>query len=366
MTKNQTANKRYNRIKLVISIFSLILDFMLWLLVLFLLSEPLANYAYRLTAHPLIQFYIFSGILGIGFSLIHFPISFYSGYLLEHQFSLSNQSIWDWIVEKLKGLAVSLILGTIILTVFYLLLWQYPRMWWLGIWLFILLFSILLSLLTPLILFPIFYKFKPLENVSLKDRIQKFATKWKIPIAGVYQFDLSKNTKKANAAFAGLGKSRRIILGDTLINNFSEDEIETVFAHEVGHYRHRHLVKGILINSLISLTGLFLVFHIYQFYLLSHQFVNHQLEAIPFLALLMVIYGLISSPLGNMISRKFEYQADQFAVFSTKGQEFFKNSLKKLSQLNLADETPHPLVEFLFYSHPSIQKRINKISEVNQ
>jgi len=366
MIKNKPANKQYNRIKLIISSTSLILDLTLWVAILFFLSTPLAKMAYRIADNPLIQFYIFSGLIAAGFSLIHFPISFYSGYLLEHRFSLSNQTLSGWLIEKLKALAVSLPLGLIILTVFYFLLWQYPRIWWLGTWLFILFFSILLTRLAPLLLFPIFYKFKPLENESLKERIHKFANQWKIPIAGVYQFDLSKNTKKANAAFTGLGKSRRIILGDTLLDNFSEAEIETVFAHEVGHYYYRHLVKGILISSLISLTGLFLVFHIYQFYLLSSQYASHQLEAIPLLALLMVVYGFISGPLGNMVSRKFEYQADQFAVTSTNGQEYFKNSLKKLSELNLADEKPHPLVEFLFYSHPSIQKRINKISEVNQ
>ena len=363
MTDQQQKSKKYNRIKLRLTIFNLILDLSLWLILLFFLADPVANIAYHSAGHPLVQFYVFAAIIGMGLGFIHFPISFYSGYILEHQFSLSNQTFLRWLGEQLKGLLVSLILGTIVSTVFYLLLWKYPHSWWFMVWLFILIFSILLSRLAPLLLFPIFYKFKPLENESLKERIQKFADKWNLHISGVYQFDLSKNTRKANAAFAGLGKSRRIILGDTLLDNFSEDEIETVFAHEVGHYHHRHLVKGILINSLISLIGLFLVFQIYRLYLENHQYTGHQLEALPFLGLLLMIYGLITGPIGNLISRKFEYQADRFAVTSTGNHQFFIESLKKLSRLNLADESPHPLVEFLFYSHPSINHRVQNISE---
>jgi STE24 endopeptidase len=363
MNDQQQKSKKYNRIKLRLTIFNLFLDLSLWLALLFFLADPVANIAYHSAAHPLVQFYVFAALIGLGLGFIHFPISFYSGYILEHQFSLSNQTFFRWLGEQLKGLLVSLILGTIVSTVFFLLLWKYPNGWWFMAWLFILIFSILLSRLAPLLLFPIFYKFKPLENENLKERIQKFADKWNLHISGVYQFDLSKNTRKANAAFAGLGKSRRIILGDTLLENFSEDEIETVFAHEVGHYHHRHLLKGILINSLISLIGLFVVFQIYQLYLENYQYTSHQLEALPFLGLLLMIYGLLTGPIGNLISRRFEYQADRFAVSSTGNHQFFIDSLKKLSRLNLADESPHPLVEFLFYSHPSINHRVQNISE---
>jgi len=227
--------------------------------------------------------------------------------------------------------------------------------------LFLILFTVILSRIAPLVIFPLFYKFKPLENQTLIERIQAFAAKWNLKISGTYQFDLSKNTKKANAAFTGIGKSKRIILGDTLLAHFDEDEIMTVFAHEVGHYHHKHLLKGIILNSMITLVGLWFAARIYAYILQLKYFNPAQLEALPYLALIFLFYGLVTGPLGNMISRKYEFQADQFAVSSSGEADSFKNSLKKLAKLNLSDETPHPIIEFLFYSHPSIQHRLEKL-----
>jgi len=215
-----------------------------------------------------------------------------------------------------------------------------------------------------LVIFPLFFKFKSLENQQLKERITKFAQKWNLQISGVYQFNLSKNTKKANAAFTGIGKSKRIILGDTLLEHFNEDEIETIFAHEVGHYHLKHIIKGIILNSLISLFGLWLIHHIYTFVIGIPGYAGYQLEALPYLALIFLFYGLITGPIGNYISRKYEYQADNFAVSTTGKSDIYENSLKKLADLNLADVSPHPLIEFLFYSHPSIRHRIEKITGV--
>jgi STE24 endopeptidase len=358
-----TLAKKYHKIKLCIALTGIVLDLVFWTgLIVSGGSSAIANYVYHCSSQPLVQFYYFSIGIGIISLLLHLPLSFYSSYLVEHQFLLSNQSLLRWFQEQAKGLLLGILLGGILLTVFYLTLWIYPAWWWIIVWLFILIFSILLGQLAPVLIFPIFYKFKPLENESLKKRIQDLAKNWKLNINGVFQFDLSKNTKKANAAFTGLGKTRRIILGDTLLANFSEEEIETVFAHEIGHYTHRHLLKGVTFNSLISLIGLFTAFHIYQIILSSRQYQSHQLEALPYLGLIFLIYSLITGPLGNYLSRRFEYQADQFAVAATgKGQEFI-NSLKKLGELNLADETPHPVVEFLFYSHPSIEHRIEKLT----
>jgi STE24 endopeptidase len=256
------------------------------------------------------------------------------------------------------------LLGGIILTALFVLLIRFPSWWWIYIWLFLFLFSIILSRIAPLFIFPLFYKFKALENQELKARIQKFAEKWRIQISGVYQFNLSKNTNKANAAFTGIGKSRRIILGDTLLEKFEHDEIETIFAHEVGHYHHKHLIKGIILNSIISLFGFWLIYHIYNLILRVNSYESYQLEALPYLAIIFLFYGLITGPIGNAISRKYEFQADYFAVSSTGKTNVYKNSLKKLADLNLADDSPHPIIEFLFYSHPSIKHRIEKIAGV--
>jgi len=355
--------KKYHRIKLGIALSGIIIDLsFLTGLIISGWSSAIAASAYHYSNQHLIQFYFFTVCLGMISFIFHLPLSFYSGFIVEHQFSLSNQSLTRWLWEQLKGMLLGILLGGMLLTVFYLVLRRYPFSWWIIFWLFTLVFSILLSRLAPVLIFPIFYKFKPVENESLKNRIQNLAKNWKLNISGVFQFDLSKNTKKANAAFTGLGKTRRVILGDTLLANFTEEEIETIFAHEIGHYFRRHLLKGILFNSLLSLIGLFAAFQIYQHILSIKHYQSHQLEALPYLGLIFLIYSLLSEPLANYLSRHFEYQADRFAVAASGRKQEFINSLKKLAKLNLADETPHPLVEFLFYSHPSIEHRIEKIS----
>jgi STE24 endopeptidase len=357
--------KQYNRLKLITSMSNIVIDIIFWNVIIFSgLGNLLANICYQSVEQPLPQFYIFVIFLGVLSFVIHFPLSFYSGFILEHRFSLTEQRLGGWLIERIKSILVALVLGSIIITVFFILLTQYPDWWWFFVWLFLLIFSIILSRIAPLVIFPLFFKFKSLENQQLKERIQKFAQNWNIQISGVFQFNLSKNTKKANAAFTGIGKSKRIILGDTLLEQFDDDEIETIFAHEVGHYHHKHLIKGIILNSVTSLLGLWLIFHIYNFILNVKGFQSYHLEALPYLALILLFYGLITGPIGNYISRKYEYQADYFAVSNTGNTEVYKNSLKKLAKLNLADESPHPIIEFIFYSHPSINHRIEKITGV--
>ncbi len=360
MTLNRA--KQYNRLKLICSLGGIVLDITFWLVIILSgLGVFLAEICYNTFEPRLLQFYLFAFLLGILSFLVHFPLNFYSSYILEHQFLLSAQSFWRWLWEKIKGILVGIILGGIVLTVFFVVLQKYPTSWWFFVWLFLIIFTVILSRIAPLLIFPLFYKFKPLENQTLKDRIQAFAAKWNLKISGTYQFNLSKNTKKANAAFTGIGKSKRIILGDTLLTHFDEDEIMSVFVHEVGHYHHKHLMKGIILNSMITLAGLWLAAQVYAYILQLKDLIPSHLEALPYLALIFILYGLLTGPLGNFISRKYEFQADQFAASHSERADSFKNSLKKLAELNLADETPHPIIEFLFYSHPSIQHRLEKL-----
>ena len=175
---------------------------------------------------------------------------------------------------------------------------------------------------------------------------------------------MSKNTKKANAAFTGLGKTKRIILGDTLLENFSHDEIETVIAHELGHYKKKHIIKNILIGTVSSFLTLFLIALLYKSTLSWFEFTKiTQVAALPLLALWSMLIGIIQTPLGNILSRKFEYEADEYAVSETKNPSAFKNTLNKLTEQNLGDKEPHPFVEWFFYSHPSIKNRINTIDK---
>jgi STE24 endopeptidase len=219
--------------------------------------------------------------------------------------------------------------------------------------------SVVLSQIFPVFILPIFYKIKTIENESLKSRISNIADNAGLKVENLYSFDMSKNTKKANAAFTGLGKTKRIILGDTLLENFTEDEIETVIAHEAGHYKHKHITKNIIIGTLSSFVTLFIIAKCYEVSLSWYGFQSvTQIAALPLLTLWSIIIGLITTPLGNIISRKFEYEADRYAIDVTHKPVSFSNTLNKLTEQNLGDKEPHPFIEWFFYSHPSINNRI--------
>ena len=176
--------------------------------------------------------------------------------------------------------------------------------------------------------------------------------------------ELSKNTKKANAAFTGLGKTKRIILGDTLLDNYTEDEIETVLAHEFGHYKHKHIIKNLFIGTLSSFVTFFAIASLYEISLTWFEFKEiTQVSALPILSVWAMLIGLLTTPIGNIISRKFEYEADEYAIKTTNKSEAFINTLEKLNDQNLGDKEPHPFVEWFFYSHPSVAKRKERILE---
>ena len=222
--------------------------------------------------------------------------------------------------------------------------------------------SVVLARIIPTIILPLFYKIIPIENEELKLRINKLAVNAGIKVENVYSFDMSKNTKKANAAFTGLGKSKRIILGDTLLNNFSLDEIETVIAHELGHYKKKHILKNIIIGTVSSFLTLFLISLLYDNTLGLFGFKDRSaIAAFPLISIWAMIIGLIQLPFTNMISRKFEYEADNYSILVTKKPQVFADALNKLNKQNLGDENPHPLVEWYFNSHPSVSRRIKKI-----
>jgi len=358
--------KKYNNIKLAIGIIEGIVSFILILLFVWLgYSKELELYLSEYFPNEYLLFLAFLFVIGFAGSILSFPISYYTGYYLEHKYNLSNQTFWKWILEGLKGLLVSLIIGVPILLTFYFFLIYFATIWWLPFAIIMFFISVVLAQIFPILIFPIFYKITPVDNESLKERIKKLAQNAKLKVQNIYRFDMSKNTKKANAAFTGLGKTKRIILGDTLLENFSEDEIETVIAHELGHFKKKHIIKNILIGTASSFLTLYLIAMLYQNSLNWFGFNSiTEISALPLLALWSMLIGLIQSPLGNILSRKFEYEADEYAVEETKNPSAFKNTLEKLTEQNLGDKEPHPLVEWFFYSHPSIKNRINAIEKL--
>lgn len=357
--------KKYNNIKLAIGIGEGIVSFILILLFISLgYSLKLERYLSTFIAGSYLLFLSFIFVIGFAGSVLSFPISYYTGFYLEHKYNLSNQTFSKWIWENFKGLQVSLAIGIPILLTFYYILNTFYSLWWLPFAVIMFFVSVVLSQIFPVLILPIFYKLTPIDNDELKQRINSLAVNAGIKVENVYKFDMSKNTKKANAAFTGLGKTKRIILGDTLLEKYSSDEIETVIAHELGHYKKKHIIKNIFIGTASSFLTLFLIAVLYENSLNWFGFDSiTQIAALPLLALWSMLIGVIQTPLGNILSRKFEYEADEYAVKETNKPEVFVATLEKLNEQNLGDKEPHPFVEWFFYSHPSIKNRIKAIDK---
>lgn len=352
--------KKYSRTHQILSLTGSIIFFAVLVILVFSgLSKEIESIAYIYTSNKFFALLIFLGIIGAGQGIINFPLDFYSGYILEHKYNLSNQSIGGYFKEKLKGFALGLVIGIPVLFAFYYILSNSGDMWWLVLGIVMFMFSILLGRIAPTVIMPLFYKFVPVENEEIKNRLTMLCKKTGVKVQGIFTFDMSKNTRKANAAFTGIGKSRRIILGDTLMSNFSVSEIETVFAHEAGHYTKRHILKLMAVSTLMTFLGLYITAKIYEASLGYFGFTAvNEIAALPLLFLYLSLYGLVTTPISNIQSRMYEWEADTFALETTKDRESFISSMEKLAEQNLADKTPNRIIEFLFHSHPSLEKRI--------
>ena len=324
-------------------------------------SRALKTYLLGWTTNDWLLVAAYGVVFGAGIYLFGLPLSYYSGFVLPHRFDLSNETVKGWIGDQVKSILIGGLLGGFLLEVVYALLRASPDLWWLWVAIFMLLFNVLLANLGPVILFPIFYKFAPLgdEHADLVERLLQLAARAGARVRGVYRFDMSRRTKAANAALAGLGNTRRILLGDTLLDEFTHDEIETVMAHELGHHVHKDIPAGILVESGLTLVGLYLASLGLRWGAAVLGFANpSDIAALPVLALVMGAYGLVTMPLGNAYSRWRERRADEYALQATGKGEAYAAALERLANQNLADADPERWVEFLLYSHPALGKRI--------
>jgi STE24 endopeptidase len=302
-------------------------------------------------------------VLGALQSCLTLPLRWYSGFLVEHRFGLSNQSLARWAWEGLKAFLVGVPLMFAVLFFLVFSLETFDRMWWLPVGIVVTLLTVVLARIGPVLILPLFYRFTPVDNGSLRERITRLCARAGVKMDGIYSFDLSKNTRKANAAFMGIGHAKRIVLGDTLVRDFTEEEIEAVFAHELGHLAFGHIRTSILIGTVSTFVGLYVAALLYEWSVQAAGFVSiADLAALPILAVWLSLFALVTSPVGNLVSRRHERQADAYAVKATGGAEAFASALRKLGRMNLADPDPHPLVEFLLYSHPPLAKRIRAVT----
>lgn len=352
--------RRYNRIRRWLSV----ADFVFGLVFLVVLlvtrwSDSLRDLAYRWGAQNyslslfmyLLLLLVISKILSIGLD--------YYGFSLERSFKLSNQRFGAWAWDEVKGFLVGLVLGSIVVELLYLTIRQWPQHWWLLAWALFMGLFVLLAQLAPVVLFPIFYKFEPLENEELRRRLVMLSEHAGTRVRGVYRWKLSEKSKKANAALTGLGNTRRIILADTLLDNYTPEEIEAVLAHELGHHVHRHILKSILVQAGITLFGFWAANWTLHYAVDRHFFEElSDFANLPLLALVSVVLSFLLMPALNAYSRFNERQADRYAFESTASVEPFISSMNKLAEQNLAERTPSKWVEWFFHSHPSISRRL--------
>jgi len=311
------------------------------------------------------QVLVYFLILMLGYQVITTPLGFYSGFVLSHRYGLSTQTLAGWLADLFKGLVLSLILEAFVIELIYLLLATQPQTWWLWVALVLLFFSVVMANLAPVLILPLFYKFTPLPEGELTQRLIALAQRANTRVRGVFTMHLSSKTTAANAAVMGLGNTRRIVLGDTMLDRYTPDEIEVVLAHELGHHVHRDIWKLIISQSLLTFAGLYLINVGLHWAVETQHYYASLADAgtLPFVFLLTAIFGLIVMPIGNGYSRLLEDQADEYALQATRKVEAFKRAMTRLANQNLAEVEPSALVEFLFHSHPSVRKRLKHADE---
>lgn len=298
-------------------------------------------------------------IMIVAYTAFFLPLSYYGGYVLEHRFKLSNQTNSLWIKDKLKGFIVSLVISLLLIEITYWLLRIAGEKWWIYAGVLWILFSIVLNHLAPIILIPIFFRLTPLQNIELAARLKRMAEKVGAKVVGIFEIDLSRKTKKANAAFTGMGNTKRILLGDTLLKQYSEEEIEVILAHELGHYYYKHIWKLLAMGVVSTFLGLAVGHKVLTVSVVKLGFYGiSDIGSFPILALVLFGFMLFFLPINNTFSRRLERQADRFALETANSPLAFKSGMEKIASQNLADTTPHPVIHFLLHSHPSISERI--------
>jgi STE24 endopeptidase len=356
----QTQARQYERIHNWLFVVDLVLTLVLLLVFLFSgLSAWLASQCRLVSANPWIHITLYLAIAVVAQSVLLLPLSYYSGFYLEHKFALSNETLWGWTKDKLKSLGLSLVLGVVIVNVIYLLLRRSPEHWWIWAGVFLFLFGIVMTNLFPVLILPLFYKVKPVEDAALTERLTRMAESVGAKVLGVFRMDLSEKTKKANAAMAGLGNTKRIILGDTLLANYTTEEIEVVLAHELAHFKYKDLWRMLTLGAATTFAGLWIADWALRLGVERLGFRDiSDIAAFPLVVLVFVLFGLITMPVTNGFSRWREYAADAFAVRLTRNVDAFVSAMNKLADQNLADLAPHPVIEWLLHDHPSLAKRI--------
>ena len=360
----QKQAKRYNRAKYILALVAFFIGLGYILFMLFYGTFHLKRLALAAFQVRWLMIAVYLLLFTAIYDLITLPVSFYSGFILEKRFALSTESLRAWIKKEAKKALLSFILFLPLVELIYLFLDKLPGHWWLmaaGVWI---LFTIIFAKLAPVLILPLFYKTSRIEDEALRERLTQLAEGTGFKIENVERIEISKETKKPNAALVGSGRTRRILLTDTLLKSFSHQEIAAVLAHELGHHILGHIWKLLALGSVTAIVGFSLVDYLLRLGVPYFGFQGlSDIANFPLLLLVLIGFGLLLLPFQNAISRKFEGRSDRYAVNKTQDPLAFISAMEKLARLSLADRSPNRFIELLFHDHPPISRRIKMAKE---
>lgn len=356
--KSQEYTRVSSKFGLIVSTFDLIITLTFWFMGGFTYVDTLVR---SWSLSPIVSGLAFIGILVVANGIISLPFGVYSTFVIEEQFGFNKTTVGTFILDKIKALGLGLVLGVPVLAGILWFFGSAGDLAWLYCWIAVTVFTFGLQFIAPTWIMPLFNKFTPLEDGELRSTLLAYAEKVNFPLQGIFVIDGSKRSARSNAYFTGFGKNKRIALYDTLINNHSIEELTAVLAHEVGHYKRKHIFQSMALSILQSGVMFFMLSVFLNSKELYSAFYVDTPSVYAGLVFFMMLYSPVSTIIGigmNVFARKNEYEADDYAAKTTGKPESMIATLKKLSADNLSNLTPHPLYVFLNYSHPTALQRI--------
>jgi STE24 endopeptidase len=361
---NEEKSSRYHRLKRRTAILSVVLT-AAWL-VAFLASGGSARLrslaaAFAASGDPAAAstVAIYVGLLALVQYVLEFPLAWYRGFVLEHRYGLSTESFRTWMFDQTKAALVGLVLASCGAQVIYVALRVWPRGWWVASSIAFISAQVVIARLAPIVLLPLFYRFRPLERESLRARLIELSTRAGVPVLGVYEWGLGDKTRRANAALVGTGRTRRVLLSDTLLAEYTDDEIEVILAHELGHHAHHDIAKGLALESALITGGFFACAQTLDLVWRRLGLASpSDVAGLPVLLLVAGALSLVATPFANAWSRTNEKRADRFALAMTRRPAAFVSAMRRLAVQNLAEPHPSAAALWLFHTHPPIEQRI--------
>ena len=364
----QEKARKYQNVKLLVSMLEYAFLFAAGFLVLqFGISSSLKEFAFSYSSDVWLATTLYFLIGFLCFWAFSLPFDYYEGYVIEHKFDLSTQTFRSWIADHLKGLILGMLFSIVIVQGIYHALRTIPAYWWVVVWVFMSIGILVITYVAPVVIMPLFFKYPPLKDQQLIERLTNLVEKAGIKVVGVFEMKAGVKTRKAVGALAGVGNTRRIILSDTLLANYSSDEIEGVIGHEIGHHVFHHIGKMTIMTSVMMLIAFYIIDLVLKASIDYFGFSGiYDIASMPLLAITFGLLFLVASPIMNTFSRYCEGQADQYELEIVRKPDAFISCMTKLCDQNLRYANPHPLIEFFFYDHPSGKNRVQRALNYKQ